>query len=147
TVLPLLMRTVNGQFRTVGNIVVTAKNDINKAAGNDNGASAADLAIQPIKNNVIDMARIANKGWKYDPNNINPSSTNSIRTYTDVNYLDLCVSNDHKYMKQFIGFDKYIAVKGDNKLSEPFKYHLITNKGADTKQETSDSLVKNENGT
>lgn len=147
TVLPLLMRTVNGQSRTVGNIVVTAKNDINKAAGNDNGASAADLAIQPIKNNVIDMARIANKGWKYDPNNINPSSTNSIRTKTDVNNLDLGASMDPKSLKQFKGFDKKIAGKGDNKVSEPFKYHLITNKGADASQETSYSLVKNENGT
>ena len=147
TVLPLLMRTVNGQSRTVGNIVVTAKNDINKAAGNDNGASAADLAIQPIKNNVIDMARIANKGWKYDPNNINPSSTNSIRTKTDVNNLDLGASMDPKSLKQFKGFDKKIAGRGDNKVSEPFKYHLITNKGADASQETSYSLVKNENGT
>lgn len=147
TVLPLLMRTVNGQSRTVGNIVVTAKNDINKAAGNDNGASATDLAIQPIKNNVIDMARIANKGWKYDPNNINPSSTNSIRTKTDVNNLDLGASMDPKSLKQFKGFDKKIAGKGDNKVSEPFKYHLITNKGADASQETSYSLVKNENGT
>ena len=147
TVLPLLMRTVNGQSRTVGNIVVTAKNDINKAAGNDNGASAADLAIQPIKNNVIDMARIANKSWKYDPNNINPSSTNSIRTKTDVNNLDLGASMDPKSLKQFKGFDKKIAGKGDNKVSEPFKYHLITNKGADASQETSYSLVKNENGT
>lgn len=147
TVLPLLMRTVNGQSRTVGNIVVTAKNDINKAAGNDNGASAADLAIQPIKNNVIDMARITNKGWKYDPNNINPSSTNSIRTKTDVNNLDLGASMDPKSLKQFKGFDKKIAGKGDNKVSEPFKYHLITNKGADASQETSYSLVKNENGT
>ena len=147
TVLPLLMRTVNGQSRTVGNIVVTAKNDINKAASNDNGASAADLAIQPIKNNVIDMARIANKGWKYDPNNINPSSTNSIRTKTDVNNLDLGASMDPKSLKQFKGFDKKIAGKGDNKVSEPFKYHLITNKGADASQETSYSLVKNENGT
>lgn len=147
TVLPLLMRTINGQSRTVGNIVVTAKNDINKAAGNDNGASAADLAIQPIKNNVIDMARIANKGWKYDPNNINPSSTNSIRTKTDVNNLDLGASMDPKSLKQFKGFDKKIAGKGDNKVSEPFKYHLITNKGADASQETSYSLVKNENGT
>ncbi|MCF2622687.1 hypothetical protein I6E16_00745 [Ligilactobacillus salivarius] len=146
TVLPLLMRTVNGQSRTVGNIVVTAKNDINKAAGNDNGASATDLAIQPIKNNVIDMARIANKGWKYDPNNINPSSTNSIRTKTDVNNLDLGASMDPKSLKQFKGFDKKIAGKGDNKVSEPFKYHLITNKGADASQETSYSLVKNENG-
>lgn len=146
TVLPLLMRTASGQTDALGNIVISARKDINAAAGNDGNINAKDLAIQPIKSNIIDMARVANKSWDYDPNNMNAATTNSIRTKTDVNNLDLGASMDKASLKQFKGFKKDMKGKGGNKVSDPFNYHLIDNHASEAGQENSYSLVKNEAG-
>lgn len=125
TVLPLVMRTAGSVASPattdagIGDIVISAKNDVDSSKG---GTTAGDIAIQPIKNNIVDLARVANKSWKYDPENLDIAKTNVINDKNSIRSLNLGQTMDKDTIKEF-GLDDS-GGNGFKKNSDPFNYYL-----------------------
>ena len=118
TVLPLMMRTVSGAGSTsgVGNVAVSARKDLNQAS--DKGMTD-DLAIQPIKNNIIDLSTVVRHGWQENPDRLNISKLNTISDENDVSNLDFGDYLDKDTLKN-LGLDK----DPYKNYTAPLQYHL-----------------------
>ncbi|MDM8220699.1 pLS20_p028 family conjugation system transmembrane protein [Limosilactobacillus mucosae] len=118
TVLPLMMRTVSGAGSTsgVGNVAVSARKDLNAAS--DKGMTD-DLAIQPIKNNIIDLSTVVRHGWQENPDRLNISKLNTISDENDVSNLDFGEYLDKDTLKN-LGLDK----DPYKNYTAPLQYHL-----------------------
>ena len=118
TVLPLMMRTVSGAGSTsgVGNVAISARKDLNKAS--DKGMTD-DLAIQPIKNNIIDLSTVVRHGWQENPDRLNISKLNTISDENDVSNLDFGDYLDKDTLKN-LGLDK----DPYKNYTAPLQYHL-----------------------
>ena len=137
TVLPLMMRTVSGAGSTsgVGNVAVSARKDLNQAS--DKGMTD-DLAIQPIKNNIIDLSTVVRHGWQENPDRLNISKLNTISDENDVSNLDFGDYLDKDTLKN-LGLDK----DPYKNYTAPLQYHL----NDESKQTGGGSiLVKNATG-
>lgn len=113
TVLPLMMQMFN-------TIAVDAEKGINSIS---NTEMTSDVAIQPIKNNVIDLTTLVRNnfnGFTYKPDSKTIKSVadwNVIHTSKDIKEMDLGQSLDNQTMKD-LKLDKYKAG------SAALQYHL-----------------------
>lgn len=104
TVLPLMMQMFN-------TIAVDAEKGINSIS---NTEMTSDVAIQPIKNNVIDLTTLVRNnfnGFTYKPDSKTIKSVadwNVIHTSKDIKEMDLGQSLDNQTMKD-LKLDKYKA--------------------------------------
>lgn len=131
TILPYLMRTVGGNVPAFGNIAQTARNEVSRASSKE---MSADLAVQPFKNNIIDLGYEIRKNWKDDPAKTPTSELNGISTVKDVQNTDF-----ESYMDKDT-LEELQLSKKNKEASEVMNYHLNHEAGAGY------ILAKNHNG-
>ncbi len=141
SVLPAFMHVANQGTAGIGNIAISAKDDVSKAQLRG-ASSSSSLAIQPIHDNIVDLARVANHKWNYDPNTLNMASTNTITSRTDVMNLNLGETINKTSVKNFKGLSK--AGDGFPAVSDPFFYKFEDNSvdDGDGSKENSYSITK-----
>ena len=104
TILPMMMQMFN-------TIAIDAEKGLNSLT---NSEMTADIAIQPIKNNVIDLSTLVRKdfnGFTYKPDSKTIKSVadwNALHTSKDIKELDLGQGLDNQTMKD-LKLDKYKA--------------------------------------
>ena len=120
TVLPLMMQkvgSVGSGMPGIGNVAETARDDLNSASG---VGMSDDLAIQPLKNNIIDLSTVVRKKWNVNPDRAESAKLNRINTDNDVDNLDLGEYLDSTTLKD-LGLDK----DKFKDYTAPLKYHLM----------------------
>ena len=124
TILPMMMRVAGGNSTIpgFGDIAISARSDINRAS---NKGMSEDLAVQPIKNNVIDLSTLIRKDWgnyQYKPDSSkikNVANWNVLDNDDDIENMDLGDFMDEPTMKG-LGLDK------KHKDAEAvMNYHLV----------------------
>jgi hypothetical protein len=124
SILPMMMRVAGGNSTIpgFGDIAISARSDINRA---NNKGMSQDLAVQPIKNNVIDLSTLIRKDWgnyQYKPDSSkikNVANWNVLSNDDDVENMDLGDFMDEPTMKG-LGLDK------KHKDAEAvMNYHLV----------------------
>lgn len=126
TVLPLMMQkvgSVGSGMPGVGNVAETARDDLNSASSK---GMSDDLAIQPIKNNIIDLSTVVRKKWNVNPDRAESAKLNRINSDNDVDNLDLGEYLDATTLKD-LGLDK----DKFKDYTAPLKYHLMDESGQD----------------
>lgn len=126
TVLPLMMQkvgSVGSGMPGIGNVAETARDDLNSASG---VGMSDDLAIQPLKNNIIDLSTVVRKKWNVNPDRAESAKLNRINTDNDVDNLDLGEYLDSTTLKD-LGLDK----DKFKDYTAPLKYHLMDESGQD----------------
>lgn len=133
TVLPLIMQTAGSVSNPAtggkndpagfGDIAITAKKEVS-SVNVSKTSSVSGISIEPLRNNIVDLARVAKGDWQYDPKRLDISKTNNITSTRAVNALDLGESMDAETEKNY-GLKGKSNKAGFSSLAEPLEYSLM----------------------